>query len=591
MHESLIQEIRSKADIVQIIQNYLPLIKKGKNFVGVCPFHDDHDPSMSVSQDKQIFKCFVCGAGGNVFNFVKDFEQIPFPQAILKVAQLANIVVEEQYLERQTVSDAKHKQLFDVLAEYVRYAHYILNTTDGQVARDYLMKRGLDESVIDKFELGYNLDQDQATRFLLAKGHSLEHCVKANLTRTNEYGNKDVFAKRIVYPIHSPDGKPIAFTARTLDPNENSKYINSTETELYVKGQVLYNYHRALRSIKLKKEMIVVEGVMDVIALDRVGIENVVATLGTACTKEQIRLMQSATHNVTVCYDSDEAGQSASLRLARLLLAARMNVQIVRNTSGLDLDEIIEKQSKANLQALMEHKLSYLDFFFEYSLRRLDLANFNQRKEFAKLIMHESNQLKDRFDQALMIDRLAQATQFTPDQLRLLVQAQTTSTNRLAQRPLLKNKLELTTWAEKEILGQMLFSQQAALDFRQELGFFADPSYQKLALTIINYYRSHEECVIADFISTLEDASMIELVTQIVDSEIYFRAYSSEALHDAILRVKINNLDRQLELFKQKYSDELAFQTNMERIQEYQSLLKQKRELVQLRGVDRHGKH
>ena len=141
MHESLIQEIRSKADIVQIIQNYLPLIKKGKNFVGVCPFHDDHDPSMSVSQDKQIFKCFVCGAGGNVFNFVKDFEQIPFPQAILKVAQLANIVVEEQYLERQTVSDAKHKQLFDVLAEYVRYTHYILNTTDGQVARDYLIKR------------------------------------------------------------------------------------------------------------------------------------------------------------------------------------------------------------------------------------------------------------------------------------------------------------------------------------------------------------------------------------------------------------------------------------------------------------------
>jgi DNA primase len=330
---------------------------------------------------------------------------------------------------------------------------------------------------------------------------------------------------------------------------------------------------------------------MDVIALDRVGIENVVATLGTACTKEQIRLMQSATHNVTVCYDSDEAGQSASLRLARLLLAARMNVQIIRNASGLDLDEIIEKQSKANLQALMEQKLSYLDFFFEYSLRRLDLANFNQRKEFAKLIMHESNQLKDRFDQALMIDRLAQATQFTPDQLRLLVQAQTTSTNRLAQRPLLKNKLELTTWAEKEILGQMLFSQQAVLDFRQELGFFADASYQKLALTIINYYRSHEECVIADFISTLEDASMIELVTQIVDSEIYFRAYSSEALHDAILRVKINNLDRQLELFKQKYSDELAFQTNMERIQEYQSLLKQKRELVQLRGVDRHGKH
>ena len=590
MHESLIQEIRSKADIVQIIQNYLPLIKKGKNFVGVCPFHDDHDPSMSVSQDKQIFKCFVCGAGGNVFNFVKDFEQVPYQQAILKVAQLASISIEEQYLERQSHEDVKHKQLFDVLSEYVRYAHYILNTPDGQMAREYLQKRGLDESIINKFELGYNLDSEQATRFLLAKGHSLEHCVKANITRTNEYGNKDVFAKRIVFPIHNPEGKPIAFTARSLDPNETSKYINSTETELYVKGQVLYNYHRALRSIKLKRELIVVEGVMDVIALDRVGIENVVATLGTACTKEQIRLMQNASHNVTICYDSDEAGQSASLRLGRLLLAARLNVQIVRNTSGLDLDEIIQTQSKANLQALMLQKHSYLDFFFEYSLKHLDLANFNQRKEFAKLIMHESNQLRDRFDQALMIDRLAQATQFTPDQLRLLVQAQSANKSPQLQRPLLKQRMDLTTWAEKEILGQMLFSQQAVLDFRKDLGFFADASYQKLALTIINYYRSHEECVIADFISTLEDASMIELVTQIVDSEIYYRAYSSEALQDAILRVKISNLDRQLELFKQKYSEELAFQTNMERIQDYQSLLKQKRDLVQLRGVDKHGK-
>ena len=590
MHESLIQEIRSKADIVQIIQNYLPLIKKGKNFAGVCPFHDDHDPSMSVSQEKQIFKCFVCGAGGNVFNFVKDFEQVPYPQAILKVAQLANIIIEEQYLERQSSEDVKHKHLFDVLSEYVRYAHYILNTTDGQMAREYLQKRGLDESIIDKFELGYNLDTEQATRFLLAKGHSLEHCVKANITRTNEYGNKDVFAKRIVFPIHNPEGRPIAFTARSLDPNESSKYINSTETDLYVKGQVLYNYHRALRSIKLKRELIVVEGVMDVIALDRVGIENVVATLGTACTKEQIRLMQNASHNVTICYDSDEAGQSASLRLGRLLMAARLNVQLVRNTSGLDLDEIIQTQSKASLQALMEQKHSYLDFFFEYSLKHLDLANFNQRKEFAKLIMHESNQLRDRFDQALMIDRLSQATQFTPDQLRLLVQAQTSNQSPQLQRPLLKQRMDLTTWAEKEILGQMLFSQQAVLDFRRDLGFFADTSYQKLALTIINYYRSHEECVIADFISTLEDASMIELVTQIVDSEIYYRAYSSEALQDAILRVKISNLDRQLELFKQKYSDELAFQTNMERIQDYQSLLKQKRDLVQLRGVDKHGK-
>lgn len=587
MNESLIQDIRSKADIVEVVQHYLPLIKKGKNYVAVCPFHDDHDPSMSISQDKQIFKCFVCGAGGNVFNFVKDYEKIQFNDAVIKVANYIGYTLDEKYVINQTKIDPKQQALFNVLNEYVKYTRYILNTEDAIDAKKYLMNRGLDENTIQKFEIGYNLNNDQSTKFLLAKGFDLESCVKTNITRINEFGSKDVFNQRIVFPIHNPQGQVVAFTARTMNPNESSKYINSTETPLYIKGNLLYNYHRAIKNIKQTKEIIIVEGVMDVIALDRVNIENVVATLGTACTKEQITLIQNASNNVVLCYDSDSAGQTAMLKLARLLLAHKLNVSIVQNNTGLDLDEIIEQKSKDALIKIMSQRTSYLDFFFNYSLTRLDLENYNQKKEFAKIVLSELDKLKDKFDRELMLDKLSQSTQFSRDQLLLLQDKPTQVIQSTTIKP---KKSDIKKWAEKEIIGQMLFSVQAVFDFRQELGYFVNELYQKVALTIINYYRNHDELIIADFITTLEDKDMIELVTQIVDSDIYFRNYSKEALQDAIIEVKINTLDIQIAEFTTKYRDDLSLNPNSNLWVEYQELKQMRKELIQKKGVHNHGK-
>ena len=587
MNESLIQEIRAKADIVEVIQHYVPLIKKGKNYVAVCPFHDDHDPSMSISQDKQIFKCFVCGAGGNVFNFVKDYEKIQFNDAVVKVANYVGYSLDEKYIVNQTKTDPKQQALFNVLNEYVKYTRYILNTEDALDAKKYLYNRGLDDSIIQKFEIGYNLNNDQSTKFLVAKGFDLESCVKTNITRINEFGSKDVFNQRIVFPIHNPQGQVVAFTARTMNPNESSKYINSTETPLYTKGNLLYNYHRAIKNVKQQKEIIIVEGVMDVIALDRVNIENVVATLGTACTKEQISLMQNASNNVVLCYDSDAAGQTATLKLARLLIAHKLNVSIVQNNTGLDLDEIIEQKSKETLIKLMSQRSSYLDFFFNYSLTRLDLENYNQKKEFAKIVLGELDKLKDKFDRELMLDKLSQSTQFSREQLLLLQD----KPNQVVQIKTLKpKKSDIKKWAEKEIIGQMLYSAQAVLDFRQELGYFVNELYQKVALTIINYYRNHEELIIADFISTLEDKDMIELVTQIVDSDIYFRNYSKEALQDAIIEVKINTLDIQIAEFVTKHRDDLSLNPNSSLWVEYQELKEARKELIQKKGVHDYGK-
>lgn len=587
MNESLIQDIRAKADIVEVVQRYLPLIKKGKNYVAVCPFHDDHDPSMSISQDKQIFKCFVCGAGGNVFNFVRDYEKIQFNEAVIKVASFISYPIDDKYLVSQAKIDPKLQSLYDVLNEYVKYTRYILNTEDAVEAKNYLYKRGLDDATIQKFEIGYNLNNDQSTKFLLAKGFDIESCVKTNITRINEFGSKDVFNQRIVFPICNPQGQAVGFTARSMNPNEGSKYINSTETPLYVKGNLLYNYHRAIKSIKQNKEIIIVEGVMDVIALDRVNIENVVATLGTACTKEQITLIQNASNNVVLCYDSDAAGQTATLKLARLLIAHKVNVSIIQNTTGLDLDEIIDQKSKDYLIKLMSQKTSYLDFFYNYSISRLDLDNYNQKKEFAKIILSELDNLRDKFDRELMLEKLSQSTQFSKEQLLLL---QDKPHQLLTIKTTKTKKTDIKKWAEKEIIGQMLFSLQAVHDFRQELGYFVNETYQKLALTIINYYRNHEELIIADFLSTIEDKDMVKLVTQIVNSDIYYTNYSQEALYDAILEVKINTLDNQIAEFVTKYRDELSLNPNSKLWNDYQVLQQTRKELIQKKGVHIHGK-
>ena len=253
----------------------------------------------------------------------------------------------------------------------------------------------------------------------------------------------------------------------------------------------------------------------------------------------------------------------------------------------MDLDEIIEQKSSESLVKLMTQKSSYLDFFYNYSITRLDLDNYNQKKEFAKIILSELSNLKDKFDRELMLEKLSQSTQFTRDQLLLL---QDKPNQVVTVKPVKSKKSDIKKWAEKEIIGQMLLSQQATQDFKLELGYFINEDYQRLALTIINYYRNHDELVIADFISTIDDTNMIELVTQIVDSDIYFNIYSKEALQDAILEVKISNLDIQIAEFTSKYRDELSLNPNSHLWNEYQVLKETRKDLIQKKGVHNHGK-
>jgi DNA primase len=577
--EEDINEIRKRADIADIIQRYIPLVKKGKNFAAVCPFHDDHDPSLSISNDKQIYKCFVCGEGGNVFNFVKSYEKISFNEAVIKVANYVNYSLKEAYTADLPQINPQHQRLHKLLKEMINYTQYLLTTSDTIEAKPYLIKRGIREEQIRKFEIGLNLDKLQTTQFLQAKGFTLQECVSANVTRINDNGPADVFYNRILFPIHDASGNPVGFSARTLNPNESSKYINSSETPVYVKGKLLYNYHRALPFCKKQKQIILVEGVTDVLAFDRAEIYNVAATLGTACTSDQIRLIQQASTNVLLCYDGDVAGLNAAYKIGKLLSTFHLSVEVVVNNTGLDPDEIAQKKSLDALRNLVSNKVGFTDFVFSYLLKKFDLNNYTQKKEFAKLMMAEIDSVKDEFDQNNLSHKLSEVTGFALDQLNLLSSktVQTKPSVILRQQNL--SPQNIRNWADYEILGMMLKSVRAAVEFKDKLGFLPNPQHNTCALIILDYYRKNETITIADFINTIEDSDMLRLLTDLSANEIYYKDYNEVSLNDAMIQVKISLLDEKMDQIKQLIKNELDLNEHQKHLKTMSQLREERQAL------------
>ena len=241
--KNIINDIRMKANIVDVIRHYIPVSEKGNGYVAVCPFHNDHDPSLKIAPDKQIYHCFVCQAGGSVFQFVQDFEKVSFPEAVEKVGDLVGVHV-QSVPKKEVVEDPQVKRIKEVLSDATSYFSYILKTTDGAKAKEYLASRGIDEETALKFGVGYNPYQ-KLYPYLKAKGYQEEEMSQANLIRYYHGHFEDVFQNRITFAIHDRQGQSIGYTARSMDPKSESKYINTDNTLVFHKGNVIYNYHRA----------------------------------------------------------------------------------------------------------------------------------------------------------------------------------------------------------------------------------------------------------------------------------------------------------------------------------------------------------
>lgn len=553
LREEEINQIRAKADIVDVIGRYVPLTRKGKNYWCTCPFHDDHSPSMSIAADKQIYKCFVCGAGGNVFTFVSNYEKIPFVEAVYKVADFAGIHMEHALEMPQRVVDPHLEALYKACKDTIEFTNYQLETLDARHVKEYLSARRIDETIMKKFELGYNPPDDALYRFLHAKKHQDDDILAAGLCRLTQMGMKDVFANRIMIPIHNASGDPVGFSARRIsENNEEAKYINTTETDIYVKGNLVFNYHRARSEARKAKKAYLVEGAMDVLAFEKVELHNALATLGTACTKEQIRLLKQLHVPIILCYDGDSAGRSATYKFGKIAREHGVPFEIVDNRYGLDPDEVIEEFGKEELLHMVEKTISWIDFLFTYLISKYNLENYTQKKEFAVEIAQEINALQDDFEKESYFIRLRELTDFDMRSEMKSVELETKKKVEHPKRTYLTFPKSGRTHAEHEILSQMLNGIAASNYYKEELGFLKDDTCNRLAIYIIDYYRTHKRIEVAALLDVIREEPIRKLLLEIAQWDLAQDEINMEVLKEAIQKVKACFMDDKIQMLNEK---------------------------------------
>lgn len=362
--EHKIEEIRRASDIVDIISKYLPLKKRGKNFITLCPFHNEKTPSFTVSQDKQIYHCFGCHAGGNVFNFLMEYKKISYVEAVLELAAEYGIPVdyeEGKYSEQQSETEELY-EINKIAANF--FSDNLLKNEEGKFARKYFESRKIKSSTIKTFGLGYLPQNNVMVNHLKEKKVDLEKAIYLGLIGKNERGNLyDKLYDRIIFPIFSTNGRIVAFAGRVLKDNENiSKYINSPESKIYYKGKILYGLFFAKEEIRKSDLAIVVEGYMDLISLYQNNIKNVVAVSGTALTEDQIQLLSRYTKNVVLLFDADTAGVKASMRSIELLLKHNLNIKIAVLPEGEDPDSFVNKYGADEFKKIINSSQDFLEF-------------------------------------------------------------------------------------------------------------------------------------------------------------------------------------------------------------------------------------
>ena len=402
MNNDLVNEIRSKLDIVNVISSYISLEKKGRNYFGLCPFHDDHSPSLSVSPEKQIYKCFVCGESGNVFNFVMNYEHISFNEALQMLAKDAGVEVNVN-IKR----DNRYDKFYNIMDLANNYYQNNLNSTKGAKARKYLEDRKLTPETIKEFGIGLSLNKhDELTNLLISKGNSLEELNDIDLSNTN----RDTFIDRIMFPLHNANGKVIGFSGRIYNGEDLNKYQNTKETPIFKKRENLFNYHRAKEDIRKSKSVIVMEGFMAVIRAYTVGIKNCIATMGTALTSEQLTLIKKLSPNIYLCYDGDNAGKMATLKNGEEFLKAGVNTKVISLYDGLDPDDYIIKNGKEAFQNLIDTAISFTDYKIKALKNNYNLSNVNDKTDYVNKVLLEISRENDEIKREIMLKNLADET-------------------------------------------------------------------------------------------------------------------------------------------------------------------------------------
>ncbi|EGO2652173.1 DNA primase [Enterococcus faecalis] len=552
--QEVIEEVRHRTNIVDIIGQYVQLKKSGKNYMGLCPFHEERSPSFSVAEDKQIFHCFGCGKGGTVFNFLQEIEGISFPESVKRVADLEHLSVDFDWSEPREVADTPENQqrrsllqLHSKAAEL--YHHILVNTKIGEPALNYLLERGLTQELIETFQIGF---APQKRDFLsqVFKNEQLDETLfePSGLFVQRDNGTfLDRFYQRIMFPINDPQGNVIAFSGRLLKTadfpgDEMPKYLNSPETTLFNKRETLFNFDRARKEIRKENTVLLFEGFMDVIAAWQSGVKSGVASMGTSLTNEQIRRLERVAKEVVICYDGDNAGVQATNRAIQLLQEnSHFDLSIVSIPEKLDPDEYVRKYGAEAFQNLANHGRETV-FSFKMNYHRLT-RNMNNEKEqldYVNELLRELTNVQSPLERDRYLNQIAQEFKLSvhslEEQFNQLKQEQRSVQRQERQQfyqdemmppPMeepvfeenhVQNKLPLTQVqkAERSLLFRLMNEQGVRQTIQQLPDFsFAHDEYQELYFLLESYATLHQSFDIADFINFLQDNQTKQLAIEI----------------------------------------------------------------------------
>ncbi|MDD3284358.1 MAG: DNA primase [Patescibacteria group bacterium] len=418
---NITDEIKSRLDIADTISEYIHLNQAGVNWKAICPFHREKTPSLFVSTEKQIWHCFGCGAGGDIFEFVKKIEGVEFPEALRILAQKANVTIDYNY--NPELSNKKTK-ILDILEESANYYHKnLIESNNAKIARDYLENRGMTQESIRTFLLGYSEDSwTGLLDYLKSKGF-IEKDIEASgmilKSKQGSYSFYDRFRGRLMFPINNIFGQTVGFTARALkeDDNKQGKYINTPQTDAYDKSSVLYNLDLAKVEIKNKNYTVLVEGNIDAISSYMSGVKNVVASSGTALTKEQVKILKRYSENLIIAYDGDLAGVKATFRIIDNALSQNMNVKIVSLPKGIDPDDLIKRGTDKWIDAIKKAK-PIMDFVFDRVISSADLNNVFHKKQVAKTILVFISKFSDEIEKETYLKKLSDIIDIDYDMLK-----------------------------------------------------------------------------------------------------------------------------------------------------------------------------
>lgn len=552
--QSVINEIKDKTDILDLVSEYVKLEKRGRNYIGLCPFHDEKTPSFTVSEDKQICHCFGCKKGGNVFQFTQEIKDVPFVEAVKELGERVNIKVDvgqTQYNQQSQMAsdDLKMIEMHELIQDYYHYA--LMKTVEGEEALNYLRQRGFTDELIKQRQIGYAPDSSHFCHdFLEKKGYDIELAYEAGLLSRNEenFSYYDRFRNRIMFPLKNAQGRIVGYSGRTYN-NQEPKYLNSPETPIFQKRRLLYNLDKARKSIRQNDEIVLLEGFMDVIKSDYAGLKQVVASMGTQLSQEHMTFLKKLTNNITLMFDGDYAGREATLKTGQALLQQGLNVYVIQLPSGMDPDEYIGKYgNEAFLNFVAKDKKAFVLFKVESHQDEINNNDLAYERHFREAT-HDIAQVQSTILRNKLIQDVANIFNMSPE----MIYHEIGSNNMPQVAPAeygyspqsgsqLFNNLTKNEKAERALLKHFMKDKDTFINYYQKISDddFTNKYFKSIFNILHDYFSEHDNYSISDVMQYIDSNELREAFIELDQYTLNDEPYENE-IEDYILIINNND--------------------------------------------------